>query len=85
MSDNQLALTIASRESILFKGAVVSVTSINETGRFDILTSHENFITLIKKMVEVVLPDGSKQAFSLDGGLLKVHANNVIILVGIGM
>ena len=85
MSDTNLTLTIASRESILFNGSVLSVTSVNDTGRFDILSSHENFITLIKKMVEVVLPDGSKKTFELDGGLLRVHANTITILVGLAM
>ncbi len=44
-------LSVKSRTKKYFEGQVKSVTAVNDTGEFDILPMHANFITLIKNFI----------------------------------
>lgn len=81
--DNVFHLKIVSREGVVFDGKVVSVSSYNQRGKFDILSLHTNFISLIYKKIEIVKPEGSKQVINIQKALLKNKANNLEIFVGI--
>lgn len=78
-----LSVSIRSRETILFEGQCVSVTSFNLRGRFDILPLHSNFITLISKYVILDVGKESEKKFDLEKGVLYVMSNKVNIYVGI--
>lgn len=49
MAQNFLNVKILSPTQTIFEGEVLSVSSVNSTGKFDILPYHANFITLISK------------------------------------
>lgn len=49
MAQNFLNVKIMSPTQTIFDGEVLSVSSVNSTGKFDILPYHANFITLVKK------------------------------------
>ncbi len=48
-----LHVVIKNRKKTFFDEDALSVTSFNDKGVFDILPYHENFISLVKKMVTV--------------------------------
>ncbi len=78
-----LTVKIVTAVETLYEGSASSVSSLNDTGPFDILPLHTNFISLIKEQVVLRLPDGSKREFSLsDIGLLRNRSNNVTIFLG---
>lgn len=67
MINNLLKVRIISPQQVIFEGEAISVSSINSAGKFDILSHHANFITLIenspilirkadKKLVEFKFP-----------------------------
>lgn len=82
-SDNSLHLLIRSREKLLFNGPVLAVSSVNESGPFDILPEHINFISIIKDFITIRLPDGKIQRISINDAILKAINNDVKIFLGI--
>ncbi len=85
MDNNSLIkVTILNREELIFSGKVVSISSINEKGEFDILGSHQNFISLIKEKVVMRYDDGTGTQYPIDKGILHVLNNEVKVFLGIG-
>lgn len=67
----------------MFSGTVKTVSSYNEKGPFDILSEHENFISLIKQKIVIHKLDNKIQEFKIDNGVLRVYKNEVNIYIGI--
>ena len=78
-----ITLSIINRQGILFSGKVKAVSSYNEKGLFDILSEHENFISLIYEKIVIHKNDDTKEEVKIDNGVLRVYKNNVNIYVGI--
>jgi F0F1-type ATP synthase epsilon subunit len=63
-----------------------SVSGVNATGPFDILSHHHNFMTLLDACVLVIRPvEGSvrEQKIRISGGLMHVKADKVIVFLDI--
>lgn len=60
-----------------FQGFAKSVSSVDSKGPFDILPTHENFVTEFKKKLEIVKESGEKVTFADTVGVIEV-ANNVV-------
>ncbi|OGH20056.1 MAG: hypothetical protein A3D74_03995 [Candidatus Levybacteria bacterium RIFCSPHIGHO2_02_FULL_37_13] len=67
----------------MFSDTVKAVSSYNDKGPFDILSEHENFISLIKQKIVIHKLDNKTQEFKIDNGVLRVYKNNVNIFIGI--
>ena len=81
--NSDISVIIYSLESILFKGKVNALTSVNEKGKFDILPMHSNFISIVRDYLNLHLKDGSEKEFKLSQGVLKFTNNEVIIFLGL--
>lgn len=79
----QFDLTIKSREGIIFSGKVESVTSYNKKGKFDILPTHANFISLIFDKITVRTSSGETKEIAIKNALLRVRQDVVEVYVGI--
>lgn len=79
-----LTIIIHDLSKIVFEGEAYAVSSTNESGPFDILASHTNFITLIKEYITITLPDRQKKEIKIDSGVLKNIGNRVEVFLGIG-
>ncbi|HJX01679.1 MAG TPA: hypothetical protein VJ348_00715 [Candidatus Humimicrobiaceae bacterium] len=79
-----LTLTVKNRDGIIFQGEIVSLTSYNEKGKFDILQRHANFISLIKKEIEFRLINKETKKIEIDNAVLKIINDQVEIYLGIG-
>lgn len=60
MADQTFDLRIISPKQIIYQGAVLSVSSKNSAGNFDILAEHANFITLIENNPIIIRPVGKQ-------------------------
>jgi len=78
-----LYVTIRSPEKIVYQGEVKALSSINEKGPFDILGSHGNFISFVRKSITLHEKSGEKKEMKIDSGVLKVQENKVDIFLGI--
>lgn len=79
-----LTVKIHDLSKVLFDGEVYAISSTNESGPFDILSSHTNFITLIKDFVVLTLPSKEKKEFKIETGVLKNLNNEVEVYLGVG-
>jgi F0F1-type ATP synthase epsilon subunit len=80
-SNRTIHVTVRNRTQILFADNVKSVTSRNDTGIFDILPEHSNFISLITSPLILGKTDGQKQEISFKNGLIKVKDNAVFCYI----
>lgn len=83
MAKKTLQLLVKTRDETLFDGAVLSVTSVNKVGTFDILESHANFISLIQEKLVVREEGGGKKEFPVESGLVKISRDKIEIYLGI--
>jgi F0F1-type ATP synthase epsilon subunit len=81
--NDPLHLTIISAEGTVYNQDVKAISSTNDTGDFDILGFHANFISIIKKKVIVHQVDGSLREFPVEVAVLKAINNKVEIFLGI--
>lgn len=73
-----LSLHILSPLEDIFNGEVVSLSSRNSAGNFDILPEHANFITLIDKDPIIVrMPGGEKKVFEFPQAVLRCHDGKI--------
>lgn len=79
----QLYVSIKSKNKILYDGNVLTLTSKNESGVFDILLLHTNFITLVRDYVIIDKGLPTEQRFDFEKGVLYVIANKVDMYIGI--
>lgn len=82
-SDLSLDIYVRSRTTNFFQGAVHTLTSLNQTGEFDVLPMHANFITLVKDFVilDKGLPTEKKIDFKT--AVLSVINGKVDVYVGV--
>ena len=69
VSSADLNVVVRSRSKTYFEGLAKVVSSKNDTGVFDVLPHHANFITLVGRFVTVTLADGGEQKFEIDKGV----------------
>ncbi|MEZ6255390.1 MAG: hypothetical protein R3B92_01265 [Patescibacteria group bacterium] len=79
LNDPNFKITIRSRSKLHYQGMAVSLTSVNNTGKFDILGYHANFISLIKDYVLVVTSteSASPLRFDITDGVIYVDNSEV--------
>lgn len=83
-----LNIEIRSKRGLIFSGKAEAVSSRNETGKFDLLPLHANFITLINETViihkrtfggtEII-----RDEFPARRGVIKVSGNKVAIFLSL--
>jgi F0F1-type ATP synthase epsilon subunit len=84
MGDNKnIMLVVRQRDRVVFEGEVRGFSSFNELGNFDILHSHANFISIIKKNYVIHKVDGTKSEVEIDEGIVQAYANKVTVFLGI--
>ncbi|NTV31607.1 hypothetical protein HGA91_06545 [candidate division WWE3 bacterium] len=77
-----LSVFVRSTDAVLYDGPATSVTCLNDTGPFDILPFHVNFISLIQDRVVIQPPDGKSIEFTIGKGIIKTSHNKVTIFWG---
>jgi len=78
-----LKVEVINMEKIVYQGKAKTVSSVNEKGPFDILPSHENFISIIEKKVVIIHSDNQKKEFKVEQGILKVQNNKIWVFLGV--
>lgn len=69
---------------VFFEGYAKSVSALNETGAFDILPGHHNFISMLKPCdVGIISPGQPVRNIPISHGLMHVRNNKVIIFLDV--
>lgn len=73
----ELKVDIRNRKEQFYDGTAKTVSSINDTGEFDVLPKHANFVTLIRGYVIVDRGLPSEKKFEVDNGVLAAKTGAV--------
>lgn len=66
-----------------FDGPAVSISGSNDTGPFDILPGHRNFLTLLGTCKLVVGTEQGKRSIEIARGMMHVKADRVIVFLDV--
>lgn len=66
-----------------FDGPVYSVSAVNDTGPFDILPKHHNFMTLLNPGDIIVRTDRGEQRITINRGVMHVKADQVVVFLDV--
>jgi len=83
-SDQSMAVKVHSPFRDYYDGPAFSISAENETGPFDILPKHHNFITLLTPC-DVVIRTVNKgdQKIRISGGIMHVKANRAVVFLDV--
>ena len=68
---------------VYFDGTAESVTSENDTGEFDILGHHKNFLTLLHAGNIIVRSGDKEEKVEITSGVMHVKADEVIVFLDV--
>lgn len=75
---------IFSPAEVYFDGPALSVSAVNDTGAFDILLSHHNFITLLNPCdVDIITQSNEHTKIKIKNGVMHVKMNVITIFLDI--
>ena len=76
-----MQIDILTPEKKLFSGEIKSVKLPGTNGQFEILNHHAPIIsTLSPGKIYLVQTDQNKQTFEINGGVIEMQKNNIIVL-----
>jgi len=76
-----MLLEIITPEKKVFEGEVKSVLLPGTNGKFEILNNHAPIIsTLTAGQVRVINNNDQKELFDINGGVIEMQNNNIIVL-----
>lgn len=68
---------------VYFEGDAESISAASQTGPFDILPRHHNFITLLVACDIVVRTKTGEEKIRIQGGIMHVKADSVIVFLDV--
>lgn len=67
-----------------FEGEALSLSAVNDTGPFDVLAGHANFLTLLSPcVVKISTPDKGETSLPVERGVLRVHADSATLFLNV--
>jgi len=79
-----MAVKVYAPFQVYFEGDAYSVSAVNDTGPFDILPRHHNFLCMLVPCNLVVKPvDGKLKTIKIHRALMHVKADRVVVFVDV--
>ncbi len=78
-----MRIKIYSPFKVYFDEDALSISAVNNTGAFDILPKHHNFITLLDPCEVVVRTNSDERKFKIARGVMHVKADKVIVFLDV--
>lgn len=66
-----------------YDGVAKSVTATNDTGKFDVLAQHHNFITILRAGEIIVRDDQGDHTIKSEPAIMHVKNNQVIVFLNV--
>lgn len=85
MADDKkyMQVKVAAPYKVYFNGKAQSVSAVNDTGPFDILPEHHNFITLLSPCDVVVQMGNKKEVIPINRGVMHVKKDRILIFLDV--
>ena len=68
---------------VYFDGEASSISAINDTGPFDILPKHHNFMTLLSAGDIIVRSTDGEENIKITRGIMHVKADDVVVFLDV--
>jgi F0F1-type ATP synthase epsilon subunit len=68
---------------VYFDGTANSISAINDTGPFDILPKHHNFMTLLSTGDIIVRSNEGEETIKITRGIMHVKADDVVVFLDV--
>src|SRR5690242_20676098 len=78
-----LKVKVRDTHNVFFDGEVDRITSYNEVGTFDIYPMHANFISIIRKQLDLYNHHQKVKELKIEQAVIKVKQDRVSIFLGI--
>jgi len=79
-----MAVKVYAPFQVYFEGDAYSVSAVNDTGPFDILPRHHNFLCMLVPCNLVVKPvEGNPKTIKIHRALMHVKADRVVVFVDV--
>ncbi|MDN5819236.1 MAG: hypothetical protein L0H36_00815 [bacterium] len=79
-----MAVKVYAPFQMYFEGEAYSVSAVNDTGPFDILPRHHNFLCMLVPCELVVRPvDGKPKKIKIHRALMQVEADKVVVFMDV--
>jgi len=82
-SKNVIKLTVRDTQNTVFEGEVDRITSFNEVGSFDIYPMHANFISILRKQIDLYKDHKKLKEIKIEQAVLKIKHDTADIYLGI--
>lgn len=84
LSKDKFHLKVYSPFKTYYEGDVTSVSAINDTGPFDILAKHHNFLTLLNPCDLIIRStDHKDEKVTITRGIMQVRADDVVVFLDV--
>jgi len=78
-----LRVKVFSPYRTFFDELAQSISGVNDTGPFDILEGHHNFITLLNECELLIRTSIDERRIRINGGLMHVKADMVVVFLDV--
>lgn len=83
LAADEMHVKVHAPYKVYFDGVATSVSAVNDTGPFDILAKHHNFMTLINEGEIIVRTKNSEERIPVSRGVMHVKANKVVVFLDV--
>ncbi len=66
-----------------YEGVAKSITATNDTGKFDVLAQHHNFITILNQGEIVVRDDQGEHKINNGKAIMHVKGNKIVVFLDV--
>lgn len=78
-----MAVKVYAPFQVYFEGDAYSVSAVNDTGPFDILPRHRNFLCMLVPCNLVIQTANKEKTIKINRALMHVKANRVVVFVDV--
>jgi F0F1-type ATP synthase epsilon subunit len=81
--DGHMHIKVYAPFKVYFDGLATSISAVNDTGPFDILPKHHNFMTLLNAGEVIVRTDSGEEKIQITHGIMHVKADDVVVFLDV--
>ncbi len=81
--DGKMRVLVHAPYKVYYDSLADSISAVNDTGPFDILPNHHNFMTLVNQCDVIVRNGNQEEKISVNRGVMHVKADEVKLFLDI--
>lgn len=82
-TDKKMHVKVYAPFKVYYDGEADSISAVNDTGPFDVLGLHHNFMTLINTCDIVVRNDSKEEKIPINRGIMHVKKDEIIVFLDV--